>query len=93
MLLAPLTRALDKNIGLGGCHVCDEGFVCDVGEYTRLGIWFRSRRHQWILRNRRTHRATWARHHWNPYRLPGYPKGNLIAAERRPRPALIRRIW
>lgn len=94
VLGAAVLRAINKNLGIGACLVCDEGFACDIGDYTRLGIWLRSRKHQWVLRNKRAHRDAWARHRWNPYRLPGYfDDDSTQAAVRRPRPNLIVRIW
>lgn len=88
-----LLRATDKNLGKGGCAVCDQGFTCEIGEYTRFGIWVRSRRHNWVIWNQKWHRDEWAKNRWNPYRLPGYPADTGAAAERRPKPHIIRRIW
>jgi len=93
VLATVIRRLASKNLAVHGCLVCDDGFVCENGEYTRLGIWLRSRRHNWILRNRRAHRDAWARHRWNPYRLPGYPEGNGQAALRRPKPNILVRAW
>ena len=93
VVLAVFLRATDKNIGAGGCLVCDEAFVCDTGDYTRLGIWLRSRRHNWFIRNRKWHRDAWARHRWNPYRLPGYPEDEGQAASRRPKPNILVRVF
>lgn len=88
------SRLLSKNGGVGVCPVCDRGFTCDIGDYTRLGIWIRSRKHNWFLRNRKSHRDAWARNRWNPYRLPGYPEDNGMAAERRPKPnVFVRAFW
>lgn len=91
--LALLFRALDKNLGIGACFVCDEGFTCEIGDYTRLGIWFRSRRHNWFVRSRRWHRDAWAANRWNPYRAPGVADDGRSAALRRPKPNVLRRAW
>lgn len=93
VVVLALARALSTNLGLGGCHVCDQGFTCEIGDYTRLGIWLRSRKHQWIIRNQRWHREAWARNRWNPYRLPGYPEDTASAAARRPKPSVLVRAW
>lgn len=93
LLLYAASRAFSTNLGLDGCHVCDQGFSCEVGDYTRLGIWFRSRRHQWFIRNQKWHRDAWARNRWNPYRLPGYPQDTATAAPRRKNPNALVRAW
>lgn len=90
---ALLYRTFDKNLGLGGCHVCDQGFECEPGQYTRLGIWVRSRRHNWFICSQRWHRDAWARNRWNPYRLPGYPEDTAQAALRRRKPNVLVRAW
>lgn len=93
-LYALVLRATDKNLGLDGCLVCNDGFKCEIGQYTRLGVWFRSRRHNWLIRPKRWHREAWARNRWNPYRLPGFPTDRGTAAERKPRPnAMVRAYW
>lgn len=93
LLAALILRMAGKNIGKGGCQVCDHGFTCNIGEYTRLGVWVRSRRHNWIISSRKWHREAWARNRWNPYRLPGYPQDSGTAAVRRPKPHILRRTW
>jgi hypothetical protein len=93
VVLVLASTALATNHGRGGCHVCDQGFACETGEYTRMGIWFRSRRHNWFIRNQRWHREAWANNRWNPYRRPGVPDDNASAALRRPRPNILVRVW
>ena len=94
LLLALVLRALDKNIGSDGCLVCDQALTYEIGDYTRIGVWFRSRRHSWFVRPRKWHREAWARNRWNPFRLPGHPEDNGSAAIRRPTPNLIvRTFW
>lgn len=93
-VVAIVLRALDKNIGGGGCVVCDQAFSYEIGEHTRISIWFRSRRHSWFIRPQKWHRDAWVRHRWNPFRLPGYPKDNSQAAIRRPKPNIaVRSFW
>ena len=93
-LLALILHGLDKNLGKGGCQVCDQGFTCEIGDYTRLGIWLRSRRHNWVIWSQKWHRDAWARNRWNPYRLPGlYDDDKSVAALRRPKPNILRRAW
>ena len=93
VLLLAGARAFDKNIGLDGCLVCDEGFTCEIGDHTRLSIWFRSRRHQWFIRNQKWHRDAWSRNRWNPYRLPGLFDDGSSARSRRPKPNILVRVW
>lgn len=94
LLIAAFLRAIDKNLGKGDCVVCDQAFTCDIGDYTRLGIWFRSRRHNWFIRNRKWHRDAWANHRWNPYRLPGVADSDSRGVvARRPKPHVLRRAW
>lgn len=94
VLLALVLRALDKNVGSDGCLVCDQALTYEIGEYTRIGIWFRSRRHSWFVRPRKWHREAWARNRWNPFRLPGYPEDNGSARPRRRKPNIfVRATW
>ncbi|SDH32532.1 hypothetical protein [Microbacterium sp. 77mftsu3.1] len=93
LILAAIYRALDRNYGVGGCAVCDQGFSCSPGEYTRLSIWIRKRRHNWVVSNQKWHRDAWARCRWNPFRLDGYPEDGGQAATRRPKPSIFRRAW
>ena len=93
-VLTLILRATDKNLGIGDCAVCEQGFSCDIGEYTRLGIWFRSRRHNWFIRNQKWHRDAWAQNRWNPYRAPGVADDDGgTAALRRKRPHILRRAF
>ena len=93
-LYALVARALSKSHGAGDCRVCDRAFTSEIGEHTRIGIWFRTRKHNWFVAAQKWHRDAWARNRWNPYRLPGYPDDNGTAARRRPKPHfIVRAFW
>lgn len=93
LLLHMTIRALSKNHGSDGCIICDEGFKYKIGDHTRIGVWFRSRHHNWFIRNQKWHRDAWARSRWNPFRLPGLFDDGSSAAVRRKKPNILVRTW
>jgi hypothetical protein len=90
---ALVQRLTSTNHGSSSCLVCDERFTCEPGIHTRIGIWLRTRRHDWFTATRREHREAWAHNRWNPFRVPGAGDDGGVAAIRRAMPNPLVRAW
>ncbi|MBF4459380.1 hypothetical protein [Pseudoclavibacter sp. VKM Ac-2867] len=58
--------ASSRNIGLGGCMVCDRAPTCEVGEKTELQVLFPKLWHDQVLARMPAHRKAWRAHRWHP---------------------------